>query len=110
MPVDSEGNPIQPPPGDSRLPDFKVPEGLNMLPRTGTEQHALEAVQECEQIKDRLAREGCTTSMAVLQRAILMSDDIEQLPGQRQYPKAGEGLMINPFPKPKKSKKKKKKK
>lgn len=48
--------------------------------------------------------------VAVLERAIMMPDEIEILPGERKYPDPGCGLMVNPFPKPKKKKKGKKKK
>lgn len=48
--------------------------------------------------------------VAVLERAIMMPDEIEILPGERKYPDPGVGLMINPFPKPKKKGKKGKKK
>lgn len=48
--------------------------------------------------------------MAILQRAILMPEECEYVPGQRKYPTPGEALMVNPFPKKKKKKGKKKKK
>ena len=48
--------------------------------------------------------------MAVLQRAVMMPEDMEWEPKDRKYPGAGTGLMVNPFPKPKKKKKGKKKK
>jgi hypothetical protein len=44
----------------------------------------------------------------VLERAIMMPDEIEIFPGERKYPNPGVGLMINPNPKPKKKAKKKK--
>jgi len=66
-------------------------------------------VNEIESIKERLARDGFPQSMVVLQRAILMPDDVEYVPGKRKYPAPGDALMINPFPKKKKKKGKKKK-
>jgi hypothetical protein len=48
--------------------------------------------------------------MVTLQRAILMPNEVEYVPGERKYPRPGTGLMINPFPKKKKKKGKKKKK
>lgn len=48
--------------------------------------------------------------MVTLQRAILMPEEIEYKPGERKYPKPGELLLPNPFPKKKKKKGKKKKK
>ena len=46
----------------------------------------------------------------VLERAIMMPEEVEVFPGERKYPDPGVGLMVNPFPKPKKKKKGKKKK
>ena len=108
QPVDEEGNPIVKPEDDTRIPEMEVPEGLTMLARTGTEQHALETMMECQSIKNKLAQDRCLTSMAVLERAMMMPDDIEWKPGERKYPDCGYGLMVNPFPKPKKKKKGKK--
>jgi len=65
-------------------------------------------MEECQLIKNKLARDGCPMSMAVLERAVMMPEDIEWYPGTRKYPGPGEGLMPNPFPKPKKKKKGKK--
>ena len=48
--------------------------------------------------------------MAILERAIMMPEEIECYPGEKKYPDPGVGLMVNPFPKPKKKKKGKKKK
>ena len=48
--------------------------------------------------------------VSVLQRAIMIPEEIEIVPGERKYPDPGVGLMVNPFPKPKKKKKGKKKK
>ena len=109
-PVDEEGNPLPQAPVDTRIAEMQVPEGLKMLARTNTEQHRMEQMMECVQIKDRLAREGCAVPITVLARAIMMPEDCEWYPQVRQYPHAGEGLMVNPDPKPKKKKKGKKKK
>lgn len=81
-----------------------------MLARTATEQARLETMVEIEQIKEKLARAGCPMSMTTLQRAVMVPEDLEWKPGERKYPHAGHGLMVNPFPKPKKKKKGKKKK
>lgn len=48
--------------------------------------------------------------VAILERAIMMPEEIECYPGEKKYPDPGVGLMVNPFPKPKKKKKGKKKK
>ena len=65
---------------------------------------------ECEQIKDKLARDGCLIEMGVLEKAVMIAEDFDWKPKIRTYPHAGTGLMINPFPKPAKKKKGKKKK
>lgn len=57
-----------------------------------------------------MARDLCPQSMVTLQRAILMPEPVEYLPGDRKYPTPSVGLMANPFPKKKKKKKSKKKK
>jgi len=38
----------------------------------------------------------------------MIPEDFECVPGEKKYPGPGEGLMVNPFPKPKKKKKGKK--
>jgi len=77
--VNEEGIPIEAPPGDTRIPDMKN-EGLLMLPRTGTEHFRLETMIECEQIKEKLARDGCTMNMGVLERAMMIPEDLEWQP------------------------------
>ena len=79
-----------------------------MLARTGTEQARLDNLAEMTKIKEKLSRDGCPISMTVLQRAVMIPEDIEQNPEDKIYPDAGQNLMINPFPKPKKKKKGKK--
>jgi len=107
IPVDEEGNPIPQEAEDERIPDMKT-DGMQLMPRTGTEQHRHQGMVECQNIKDKLARDGCPMSMAVLQRAVMMPEDMEWMPKERIYPGPGNGLMVNPFPKPKKKKKGKK--
>ena len=63
-----------------------------------------------DQIKDRLAKDGCHINMNVLRRAMQIPEDIEWQPGTREYPDPTQGLMANPFPKKKKEKGKKGKK
>ncbi|CDW84410.1 UNKNOWN [Stylonychia lemnae] len=104
--AEEEEHPVEP---DTRLPEFKVPPGLQALSRGAIDGYRLEQVSEIESIKERLARDGFPQSMVVLQRAILMPTDVEYVPGQRKYPSPGDALMINPFPKKKKKKGKKKK-
>jgi hypothetical protein len=53
---------------------------------------------------------GCTLPMSVLERAIMIPDEMEQIPAEKQYPNPKDCLMENPFPKPKKKKKGKGKK
>ena len=81
-------------------------------------------MDEVQQIKDKLAREGChgmsstfyegqtgpTSMMAMLSKACMLPEDMEWLPGTRKYPRPGDDLMINPYPKVKKKKGKKGKK
>jgi len=104
-----EGVPIPVEVGDQRIPDMETG-NLLMMPRTGTEQHRLEIMVECEQIKEKLARDGCPMSMGVLERAMMIPEELEWLPKERKFPDPGYNLMVNPFPKPKKKKKGKKKK
>jgi len=67
-------------------------------------------MNEIETIKDRLAKDNQAVSLATLQRAILMPEELIYKPGERKYPTLGDQLMVNPFPKKKKKKGKKKKK
>jgi hypothetical protein len=46
--------------------------------------------------------------MGVLERAVMMPEDCEWMPGTREYPTPGAGLMVDPNPKAKKKKKGKK--
>ena len=46
--------------------------------------------------------------MKVLERAIVMPAEQDWVAKDRSYPKSGDYLMVNPFPKPKKKGKKKK--
>ena len=124
--VDEEGNPIiiEEEPADERLPDFEVPKisSLQMpedlgyvnectgLPRNNTEIARLEQYEECMRIKEKLAREGHTISMATLEKAIVLPSEQEWMAKARKYPSPGDFLMINPNPRPKKKKKGKKKK
>ena len=48
--------------------------------------------------------------MGILERAVMVPEDCEWIPGERVYPEIGKALMINPFPKTKKKKKGKGKK
>ena len=106
--TDEYGIPVEVP-SDPRIAEMQVPDGLQRLARTGTEQLRLEEMVEIQLVKDKLARDGCPMSMTTLQRAVTRPEEIEWLPGERKYPNPGESLMKNPFPKPKKKKKGKKK-
>ena len=110
VPMDEEGNPIEQEPEDQRIADMKPDGELKMQPRTGTEMYRHQGMVEVQGIKDKLSRDGCMMTMAVLQKAVMMPEDMEWAPKDRKYPGAGTGLMVNPFPKPKKKKKGKKKK
>lgn len=46
--------------------------------------------------------------MGVLERAVMVPEDCEWMPGAREYPTPGAGLMVDPNPKAKKKKKGKK--
>mmetsp|Transcript_6749 Transcript_6749/g.11324 ORF Transcript_6749/g.11324 Transcript_6749/m.11324 type:complete len:82 (+) Transcript_6749:1681-1926(+) len=81
-----------------------------MLARTNTEQVRLETMMEMQQINQKLAKEGLPINMSVLRRAMMIPDENEVKPENKQYPDPGSNLMVNPFPKPKKKKKGKKKK
>lgn len=48
--------------------------------------------------------------MSVLERAIMIPEEIEIVPAEKLYPNPKDCLMENPFPKPKKKKKGKGKK
>lgn len=112
--LNEEGLPIIKEEVKSKLPDFKIPEGCNMLVRTAQEQIRLQNMMEIQAIQERLIRDkelgAKVIPVAVLERAIMMPDEIEIKPGEKKYPDPGVGLMANPFPKPKKKKKGKKKK
>lgn len=64
--LDEEGNPIEPPEPDTRIADMKTPEGLVMLARTSTQQHRLDQMTECIEIKSRLAKDNINVDMQVL--------------------------------------------
>jgi hypothetical protein len=95
---------------DTRLPDFKPPAGLGLLSRCGTDGYRIEQMKEIEAIKERLARDHCPQNVVTLQRAVLIPEDCQYVPGQRKYPSTMSQLMANPFPKKKKKGKKKGKK
>jgi hypothetical protein len=61
-------------------------------------------------MKEKLSRVGCTLPMSVLERAIMIPEEIEEVPAEKSYPNPKDYLMVNPFPKPKKKKKGKGKK
>ena len=42
--------------------------------------------------------------MGVLERAVMVPEDCEWMPGTREYPTPGAGLMVDPNPKAKKKK------
>jgi len=44
---------------DTRLPDFKVPAGLDLLSRGAIDGFRIEQMHELESIKERLARDHC---------------------------------------------------
>lgn len=54
-----------------------------MLARTEVEQFRLEAFVECTRMKEKLARVGCTLPMSVLERAIMIPEEIEQIPSEK---------------------------
>lgn len=81
-----------------------------MLSRTELEQQRLQAFVECQSIKEKLSRVGCTLPMSVLERAIMIPEEMEIIPAEKLYPNPKDCLMENPFPKPKKKKKGKGKK
>lgn len=56
-PVEEEGG---------RFPKWENTEGLQMVPRTAAAQARLEAMTEIQQIKDRLAKDGCPMTVQVL--------------------------------------------
>jgi len=64
---------------------------------------------EMQQIKETLASRGQIISMGVLERAVMGPEEWEWMPGTREYPTPGAGLMVDPNPKAKKKKKGKKK-
>lgn len=93
-----------------RFPIFQNTDNMQLVARTATEQARLETMQEIVQIKNKLAKEGVPMSMTVLQKAMMIPEDIERRPFEKKYPDPVEGLMVNPFPKAKKKKGKKGKK
>jgi hypothetical protein len=54
-----------------------------MLTRTDVEQYRLEAFVECQTMKERLARVGCTLPISVLERAIMIPEEIEEIPAEK---------------------------
>ena len=81
-----------------------------MMHRTRTAQSRLETMQEVRQINQRLQKDGTPVQVEVLRKAMMIPDDVEIKPSEREYPDPGLLLMVNPFPKAKKKKKGKKKK
>ena len=51
---------------DTRLPDFKNPEGINLVSRGGVDGHRQEQANEIESIKERLAKDNYHMSMVTL--------------------------------------------
>ena len=69
-----------------RFPKWENAENLQMLPRTAAGQARLESMIEIQQIKDRLAKDGCPMNVKVLQTAIMIPDILECVPGEKKYP------------------------
>ena len=78
------------------------------MPRTNTELSRLEQFEECQRIKEKLARDGYQISMSTLEKAIVLPSEQEWMAKDRKYPSPGDFLMVNPFPRAKKKKKGKK--
>jgi len=102
---------------DTRIADMQLPQDrptdiykrpAQMMARTGQDLARMENYVEIELIKSKLASSGCPVDISVLNRAVMMPEDCEWKPGEREYPTPGVGLMVNPFPKVKKKKKGKK--
>jgi len=105
---------------------MKLPSDLSMLPRTSTQQHRLEQMSECVEIKNRLAKDNINVDIKTLERACVIPSDVEIKPLDRElaveidrygdgkhkklYPYAAVGLMENLNKKKKKKKKGKKRK
>lgn len=64
-------------------------------------------MNEIQDLKNLLVKRGINTNHKVLQRAILMPEDIPLDQNERSYPSPAYGLIENPFPKKKLKKKKK---
>ena len=92
-----------------RFPNFENKDNMQLVARTATEEARLETMQEIVAIKNKLAKEGVPMNMTVLQKAMMIPEDIERRPFEKRYPDAVESLMVNPYPKAKKKKKGKKK-
>ena len=51
---------------DNKLPDFEVPEGMNMISRSCVDGYRVEQMNEIESIKERLAKDHCPQSIVTL--------------------------------------------
>lgn len=52
-----------------------------MMARTGQDQSRLQNIVEMQKIKETLASKNCTISMGVLERAVMVPEDCEWIPG-----------------------------
>ena len=65
----------------------------SMLTRSVTEAVRLTNMQEVLSIKDSLSKAGVYTNNKILQRAVMMPEEIEMKPGENRYPTPAMGLM-----------------
>jgi hypothetical protein len=93
---------------DKAMPEFKTT-GLSIVKRTAQDDYRYQQINEINELKNLLVKSGLRVDQEMLQKAILMPEDVV-FDNTRRMPDPGLTLMKNPFPKPKNVKKKPKKK
>lgn len=80
-----------------------------MITKDATDQYRQDQLEEVYSVQNRLALDGCYSSLKVIKKALLMPEELVRKPSEFTYPNPVMTLMQSPFPKKEKKKKKGKK-
>lgn len=93
------------------LPHFEGTEKFDLISKDATDAQRQRDMLEVLSINEQLVQNNITFPLHMIKKAILMPSETQGMPlGADKYPKAGFGLVPNPFPSKKKKKKGKGKK
>ena len=81
-----------------------------MITKDETDQYRQDQMDEVYSVQNRLAQDGCPSNLKVIQKALLLPEELIRRPGDYHFPNPVMTLMKSPWPKKEKKKKKKGKK